>query len=103
MTVPTERVLAFLSLRLSRLRVAQSLSQEEVANRAGIAVSTYRRLEALPTGTRTSPAPSLDTVWAVFQALETDEAVLAAVRMALQPAAPPTDADETEQRSERPA
>jgi len=72
-----------LSRQLSALRLAQHLSQEEVAHRAGISVPTYRRLEQFSHGNETGPNPHIGTVMRALRVLRADDVVVRAVEDAL--------------------
>jgi transcriptional regulator with XRE-family HTH domain len=63
-------------------RNAHALSQEEVAHRAGVALPTYRRLEAFPIRNETAPrvaAPTLRTVVQVLRAIDVEDEFLTAL------------------------
>lgn len=55
---------------LSRTRLAQGLSQEDVAHRAQISVHTYASLERLRSRSGSLPNPTLETLVRVFRALD---------------------------------
>lgn len=77
-----EKTIAVLRTFLCRYRNWRGLSQEEVANRAGLAVPTYRRLESFSIGEQ-APAPTLRTVVQVLRAVGAEEDFLAALDRAL--------------------
>lgn len=67
------------SRQLSALRIAEGLSQEEIAHRAGIAVPTYRRLETFPRDGVSPSNPCLGTIMRALRACGLEDEVVTAL------------------------